>query len=166
MGYGSPNGELYLSGGTLFGTSFNSGSYGPGFVFEINTNASGFANIYSFSTANYYSKSVLTNAEGGYQSAGLVLSGSTAYGAAAAGGTNGNGTIYRLQIPAVLSIAKAGTNVLVTWPSLNTGYTLQSATNLASPAWKSNSPSPGVVNGQNTVTNPISGTRQFYRLTQ
>jgi hypothetical protein len=32
--------------------------------------------------------------------------------------------------------------------------------------WTTNSPAPVVANGQNTVTNPISGTQQFFRLTQ
>jgi len=45
-----------------------------------------------------------------------------------------------------------------------TGFTLQSATNLSSPVWSTNSPAPVIVNGQNTVTNPISGTPKFYRL--
>jgi len=42
---------------------------------------------------------------------------------------------------------------------------LQSTTNLDSPAvWSTNSPSPVVIAGQNTVTNPITGTQQFFRL--
>jgi hypothetical protein len=46
------------------------------------------------------------------------------------------------------------------------GYTLQSTTNLDSPVvWTTNSP-PVVVNGQNTVTNPISGKEMFFRLSQ
>jgi hypothetical protein len=48
-----------------------------------------------------------------------------------------------------------------------TGLTLESTTNLVSPAvWITNSPAPVVVNGQNIVTNPITGSRTFYRLTQ
>jgi len=40
-------------------------------------------------------------------------------------------------------------------------------TNLASPsAWNPNSPPVVVVAGQNTVTNPITGPRQFFRLVQ
>ena len=34
------------------------------------------------------------------------------------------------------------------------------------PVWTTNSPIPVVVNGLNTVTNPISGTQQFFRLSQ
>jgi len=50
--------------------------------------------------------------------------------------------------------------------TVTTGLTLQSATNLGSAVWTTNSPAPLVVNGQNTVTNPISGTQQFFRLSQ
>ena len=64
----------------------------------------------------------------------------------------------------MLSIATAGTNVLVTWPSLNTGYMLQSATNLASPAWITVSPPAVVVNNQYTATNSRGGKAKFYRL--
>jgi hypothetical protein len=55
----------------------------------------------------------------------------------------------------------------LTWPTNAVGFTLQSTTNLHSPAaWVTNSPAPVVINGQNTVTNPISGAQQFYRLRQ
>jgi len=56
------------------------------------------------------------------------------------------------------------------WPVAGfdyTSYTLQSTTNLVSPAvWSTNSPAPVVINGQNTVSNPITGAQQFYRLAQ
>jgi len=46
-----------------------------------------------------------------------------------------------------------------------TGFRLQSTTNLISPvAWSTNSPAPVVIAGQNTVTNPLTGAQQFYRL--
>jgi hypothetical protein len=55
----------------------------------------------------------------------------------------------------------------LTWPTNPAGFTLQSATNLVSPAfWSTNSPAPVVINGQNAVTNPITGPQQFYRLVQ
>jgi hypothetical protein len=63
-----------------------------------------------------------------------------------------------------LAIVLSGTNVILTWPTNVTG-TLQFTTNLVSPAaWNTNLPSPVVVNGQNAVTNPISGSQQFFRL--
>jgi hypothetical protein len=66
-----------------------------------------------------------------------------------------------------LSIVRSSTNMILTWPASATGFTLQSATNLASPmVWSAVSPQPVVVNGQNTVTNPISDPRKFYELSQ
>ncbi len=66
----------------------------------------------------------------------------------------------------VLTIRPSGTNVILTWPTNATGYTLMSATNLASPVWNTNLPAPVVVNTNNAVTNGISGTQKFYRLIQ
>jgi formylglycine-generating enzyme len=66
-----------------------------------------------------------------------------------------------------LTIIRSAANVILTWPTNATGFTLQSTTNLVSPAvWNTVSPAPVIVNGQNAVTNPISGTRKFYRLSQ
>jgi hypothetical protein len=65
-----------------------------------------------------------------------------------------------------LTITPIGTSVVLTWPTNATGLTLQSTTNLASPVWTTNSTLPVLVNGQNTVTNPVLGTQQFYRLSQ
>ena len=51
--------------------------------------------------------------------------------------------------------------------AVNAALTLQSSSNLGPTAvWASNSPGPVVVNGQNTVTNPITGTQMFFRLSQ
>jgi formylglycine-generating enzyme required for sulfatase activity len=71
------------------------------------------------------------------------------------------------QIVTNLTIIRSAANVILTWPTNATGFTLQSTTNLVSPAvWTTVVPGPVVVNGNNTVTNPISGSQQFYRLSQ
>jgi hypothetical protein len=55
----------------------------------------------------------------------------------------------------------------MTWPTDAAGFTLQSTTNLVSPAvWSTVAPAPVVINGQNTFIEAISGTRKFYRLSQ
>ena len=56
------------------------------------------------------------------------------------------------------------TALVISWPSTNGGLTLQSTTNLLAPVWANVSVAPAVVNGQNIVTNPISGPQQFFRL--
>jgi hypothetical protein len=68
--------------------------------------------------------------------------------------------------PPQLTIIPSGPYVLLTWPTKATGFTLQSTTNLSSPIWTTNLPAPVVVNGLNTVTNSISGTQQFFRLSK
>jgi hypothetical protein len=74
-----------------------------------------------------------------------------------------------LPVPPTLSIIADGANLVLTWPDaatgFTTGYTLESATNLLPPvAWQTNSTPPIVIGGQNVVTNPISGSPQFFRL--
>ena len=72
-----------------------------------------------------------------------------------------------LSSPAQLTIIPSGANLILTWPTNAIGFTLQSTTNLGSPAaWATNCPAPVVIGGQNTVTNPIAGAQQFYRLVQ
>jgi hypothetical protein len=91
---------------------------------------------------------------------GLVMSGNALYGTTIAGGAAGYGTVYAIVFPPSLTIARLGTNVILTWPTDVTGYSLQSATNLVPPVnWTT-------VSGQNSVTNPGSGHQKFFRLTQ
>ncbi len=64
-----------------------------------------------------------------------------------------------------LSVATTGTNVILAWPTNGFGLTLQSTTNLNPPVvWITNSAAPVIISGQNIVTNPITGTQKFYRL--
>jgi len=65
-----------------------------------------------------------------------------------------------------LNIQKAGSNVILSWPTNVPGFNLVSSTNLVAPFWNPVSPQPTVVNGRNVVTNPIAGSQQFYRLEQ
>jgi hypothetical protein len=65
-----------------------------------------------------------------------------------------------------LTIKTAAETLMLTWPTNFTGFTLQSTTNLISSVWTTSLPAPVVINGQNTVTNPISATHQFFRLSQ
>jgi alpha-tubulin suppressor-like RCC1 family protein len=69
--------------------------------------------------------------------------------------------------PTISSISVAGTNIVVTWPTNQGGFYLESTTNVTLPAvWSAVSPGAVIVNGQFTVTNPISASRQFYRLAE
>jgi hypothetical protein len=64
-----------------------------------------------------------------------------------------------------LGSSKQGANMVFSWLASATGFVLQSSPNLGSAAvWSTVSPSPVVVGGQNVVTNPMSGSRMFFRL--
>jgi uncharacterized repeat protein (TIGR03803 family) len=163
----APNG-LLLSGSTLYGTSQRGGLSGNGTIFGIHTDGTGFTNLHDFTASSTNSSGIYTNTDGANPYAGLILSSNTLYGTAGSGGSSGNGTVFSISLPVSppqLTIASAGANVILTWPTNATGFTLQSTTNLVPTGlWSVVSAWPAVVNGLNTVTNPISGTQQFFRL--
>ncbi len=103
--------------------------------------------------------------DGASPAAGLVLSGNTLYGTAGDGGTNGSGMIFSVALPTPkLTINFSGGNVVIAYPTNLLNFTLQSTTNL-DPVWSPVPLSPVIINGQNVVTNPISGAPQpFFRL--
>ena len=71
----TPVGNLALSGGVLYGTTEIGGSFGAGTVYRVNTDGTGFTNLYNF-----------RNGTGGESpAAGLVLAGSALYGTADGG---------------------------------------------------------------------------------
>src|SRR5439155_24183070 len=127
--------------------------------FKVNTDGTGFVTLYNF-TATSEPFGNGTNSDGGGPWSSLILSENTLYGTAFYGGSSGAGTVFSIFIKPQLTIVPSGANVIVTWPANYTGFTLQTTTNLIpSAVWTTVSPAPVVVNGQNTVTNPISGTR-------
>jgi uncharacterized repeat protein (TIGR03803 family) len=82
-------GQLTLAGSTLYGTTYEGlGSSSNGTIFAINTDGTGYTNLYSFgSVAN----------DGAYPQAGLTLAGSTLYGTTYGGGSLGIGTIFAIN---------------------------------------------------------------------
>jgi uncharacterized repeat protein (TIGR03803 family) len=82
-----PYGSLILSGSTLYGTAFGDTVTDFGTVFAVNTNASGFTNLYNFTGTN----------DGADPAAGVVLFGNTLYGTTVYGGSNGYGTAFSLE---------------------------------------------------------------------
>lgn len=66
--------------------------------------------------------------------------------------------------PPTLSICQSGTNVVLSWPTNVTGYRVQSATNFMIGGWNTNYPTPVIVAGRYTVTNPITRQVKAYRL--
>jgi uncharacterized repeat protein (TIGR03803 family) len=156
----SPNGGLTLAGNSLYGTTSGGGDSYNGTVFKLNTDGTGFTTLYNFSGGS----------DGANPQAALISTANTFYGTTSAGGSGGVGTVFSLSLgpvsPPQLAIVSAGTNVILTWTNTASAHTLQSATNLVSSVWTTNSPTLVVVNGQLMVTNPISGSQQFFRLSQ
>jgi uncharacterized delta-60 repeat protein len=67
--------------------------------------------------------------------------------------------------PPFLSIQRsANTNVVLSWATNFTGFTLEANTNLTSNVWSTVSPAPLVSGTNNAVTNAVSGSMRFYRL--
>jgi uncharacterized repeat protein (TIGR03803 family) len=167
-GFPSPSG-LILSGNTLYGTVPGNGGY-PGTVFAVNTDGTGFMNLHNFTSSSGYP--YYTNSDGLFPEGSLILSGNTLYGTASEGGSGGSGTVFSLTFTPQLTITPSGTKVILSWPTNfagfdYTGYRLQSTTSLSlSAVWTTNLPPPVVNNGQNVVTNLITGKQQFYRLSQ
>jgi hypothetical protein len=64
----------------------------------------------------------------------------------------------------LLNARRVGGNALVFWPTGLTGFTLQWTTNLGSLVWETNALAPVISNEENTVTIPLMGTQQFFRL--
>lgn len=83
----SPRGSLLLAGGKLYGIANAGGSNGAGTIFSINTNGTGFTNLHTFGNGT----------DGKSPAGGLVLGGNTLYGAASFGGTNGVGSIFKIN---------------------------------------------------------------------
>ena len=67
--------------------------------------------------------------------------------------------------PPQLTIKPSGNNVLLTWTTNATGFSLETAeASVESLAWFTVTGQPLVIGGQNTVIQSISGTARFYRL--
>jgi hypothetical protein len=72
--------------------------------------------------------------------------------------------IFSLSVPVELNLAVSRSNLVLTWPTNFTGYTLQSTTNLGSlPIWTTNLPAPVVVNFSN-VSRELTGWKSLVKL--
>ena len=77
-----------LSDTRLYGTTYYGGNNnGYGTVFAVNTDGSGFTVLKAFTGGN----------DGANPEAGMVLSGTTLYGATGQGGSNDFGTVFKVN---------------------------------------------------------------------
>jgi uncharacterized repeat protein (TIGR03803 family) len=82
-----PAAALILSGNTLYGTASGGGTTGNGTVFRVNTDGTGFTNLYNFTDNN----------DGALPLAGLILAGNTLYGTTEQGGASDYGTVFAIN---------------------------------------------------------------------
>jgi len=91
---GRPN-PVIVSGDTLYGTTYWGGTGGSGTVFAVKTNGNGFLVLHAFARVPAFPP---FNNEGGFPTAGLVLSGNTLYGTTYSGGSTGGGTVFAVNV--------------------------------------------------------------------
>lgn len=151
-----PRGDFIASGRTLYGAG-GGGDYGHGTVFTLQTDGTGFQVVHSFT------------GEDGTGPKSLLLSGNMLYGTTQVGGAGGGGTVFSISLsnslPQLIVFSRGG-SVILKWPTNAAGLFLKTTTNLISQVWTTNLPAPVVNGGLNTVTNPITATQQFFRLSQ
>src|SRR5258706_571727 len=91
-----PAAPLISSGTTLFGTTVNGGNAGSGTLFKVNTDGTGFTNLYSFTSVSGAWPNYI-NSDGATPRGALILLGETLYGTAFEGGSSGFGTLFRVN---------------------------------------------------------------------
>jgi uncharacterized repeat protein (TIGR03803 family) len=160
----NPAGGLILSGDTFYGTTQFGGTSGNGAVFSLQTDGSGFTNLYSFSQING-----AINSDGAQPLNSLILANNTLYGTASQGGNAGNGgegTVFALSLPAPpsLNIMPTNGNLVISWPISAVNYALEFSTNLANGNWSIINTGIGTNVSNYFYTNQILGNTAFFRL--
>jgi uncharacterized repeat protein (TIGR03803 family) len=104
-----PNAGLILSGNTLYGTTLNGGTSGAGTIFSINTDGTGFTNLYSFTGGS----------DGSSPNPNLVFSNNILYGTTQSGGSGGAGTVFALSfLPQFTCTSNNGTITITEYNGL------------------------------------------------
>ncbi len=158
-----PYSGVTLCGDTLYGTTYSESNDGT--VFSLNTNGSNFVTLYVFNPDDQPGESP----GGDNPYAGVIVCGNILYGTAINGGSNGDGTVFSISLPfpPPLTVTVSGNQAIISWPTNNIVYSLQSATNLVPPVtWNPVLTTPILVNGQWVATNSTSCSPMFFRLSQ
>jgi hypothetical protein len=93
---------------------------------------------------------------------------------------NGNGSVFAsgldtpesiaikrdgtVPIIPTLSIRQVGTNAVLSWSTAATGYNLKFTASLSQPNWTVVLGTPATIGGNYVITNGISGSAKFFRL--
>ena len=83
-----PRGNLTLSGGVLYGMTYQGGSSGVGVIFKMETNGNNYANLHNFAGGDD---------DGKYPYGSLTLSGNVLYGMTQDGGSFNDGVIFKIN---------------------------------------------------------------------
>jgi uncharacterized repeat protein (TIGR03803 family) len=114
-----PQGSLSLSGNLLFGMTPDGGPYirsyndGYGCIFSIDTNGSGFKDLYFFDSI-----------QGELPQGDLTISGSVLFGMTSGGGTDGDGVVFKLDttnIASPINKIVASSGEISVYPNPNKG---------------------------------------------
>ena len=90
-----PYAGVFLSGNTLYGTTWYGGAYDHGTVFAVGTNGANSGILHNFYTP--YDPNYNLNGDGLFPSSRLISAGSTLYGTALSGGSSGQGTVFAVN---------------------------------------------------------------------
>jgi len=127
---------LALSGSTLYGTAASGGTNDSGTIFAINTDGTGFTNVYNFISIYYFNGTTYVFGGGASPQDGVIVSSNTLYGTTFEGaGTPGNVFGYNLSnappanVP--LNFSMSNNIIVLSWSS--SVFTLQSAASLNGP---------------------------------
>jgi uncharacterized repeat protein (TIGR03803 family) len=159
----SPNGGLIeANDGNFYGTTYAGGTYccptSIGTVFKM-TPEGQITTIVSFTDQGGPSP-------GAHPQAGLLQgSDGNLYGTTELDGSLGYGNVFRIVMPGpLLTSAQAGSQLILSWRTNYTGYTLQSSPDLTSGKWSVCTNPPAIVGGQFIVTNSVTGSAGYFRL--
>jgi uncharacterized repeat protein (TIGR03803 family) len=90
-----PYAGLVMSGDVFYGTTFAGGTNGYGTVYRVNLDGTDFTNLHTFANLSFYPGGI--NSDGANPHASLALSGGVLFGTASEGGSNGYGSVFRLN---------------------------------------------------------------------
>jgi uncharacterized repeat protein (TIGR03803 family) len=149
----SQTGLIEGSDGNFYGTTRFGGANAEGTVFKI-TPSGMLKTLVSFAGIN-----------GDEPLAGLTQgSDGNFYGTTYGGGMNGCGTVFRIEMPPVLTAVSDRGKFLLSWPTNDVGWTIQTTTDLALSNWSDSAELPTLVAGRYVTTNGMTNAVQFFRL--
>jgi uncharacterized repeat protein (TIGR03803 family) len=160
-----PRGPLVLANdGNFYGCTYGGGDYccpiSQGTLFRL-THDGAFTVLFSFTM---YSPPY----PGSHPYAGLVQgSDGNLYGTTWQGGAGQAGNVFRIIMPGpLLSSTQAGRDLVLSWRTNYTGYLLQFSTDLSRNEWNDCTNTFSIVGGQYVVTNSLSDSARFFRLSR